>query len=56
LGTQAGELVNEEKVPGIYQVNFDGSNLSSGVYVYKIVAMKNDKVSFSQTQQMVLIK
>jgi hypothetical protein len=56
LGTQVSELVNEDKAPGVYHVNFNCTNLSSGVYIYKIIAMKNDKISFSQTQQMMLIK
>jgi len=36
LGREIIVLVNEEKQPGNYQVKFDGSNLSSGVYYYKL--------------------
>ncbi|MFA7418067.1 MAG: ice-binding family protein [Melioribacteraceae bacterium] len=36
LGREILVLVNEEKQPGNYQVKFDGSNLSSGVYYYKL--------------------
>ena len=31
-------LVNEEKHPGNYVIDFDASNLSSGVYFYKLQA------------------
>ncbi|MDP2038612.1 MAG: ice-binding family protein [Ignavibacteria bacterium] len=36
LGREISELMNEEKQPGNYQVKFDGRNLSSGVYYYKL--------------------
>jgi hypothetical protein len=38
LGREVATLVNEEKQPGEYSVTFDASNLSSGVYVYKLQA------------------
>ncbi|HAY34510.1 MAG TPA: T9SS C-terminal target domain-containing protein, partial [Bacteroidetes bacterium] len=28
--------VNERKYPGSYEVNFDGSNYSSGIYFYSL--------------------
>ena len=36
---QIFELIEEEKTPGSYQVKFDASNLSSGVYFYKLQAV-----------------
>jgi hypothetical protein len=36
LGNEVADLVNEVKDAGIYKVQFDGSNLSSGVYVYQL--------------------
>ena len=33
LGNEIGTLVNEEKLAGEYHVTFDGSNLTSGIYV-----------------------
>jgi hypothetical protein len=30
------ELVNEYKEAGYYEIKFDGTNLASGVYLYKI--------------------
>ena len=51
LGKEVATLVNETKVAGTYSVNFDGTNLSSGVYFYRIEA--ND---FVAVKRMVLIK
>jgi mannose/cellobiose epimerase-like protein (N-acyl-D-glucosamine 2-epimerase family) len=38
LGREVALLVNETKAPGSYRVAFDGSKLSSGVYVYTLSA------------------
>lgn len=38
LGQQVSELVNERREAGVYEVKFDGSNLSSGVYFYRLQA------------------
>ncbi|MEO9884934.1 MAG: lamin tail domain-containing protein [Balneola sp.] len=44
-------LVNNRMVSGKHSVTFDGSNLASGVYVYRIVTG-----NFVQTKRMTLIK
>lgn len=36
LGNEIAELINEEKLPGSYEVFFDASKLASGVYIYKL--------------------
>ena len=36
LGKEIATLVNEKQSPGTYEVNFDGSNLASGIYFYKL--------------------
>jgi glycosidase len=36
LGREVSVLVNERKAPGSYEVRFDGSNLASGVYFYRL--------------------
>jgi hypothetical protein len=36
LGREVATLVNEEKEVGRYSVKFDGSKLSSGLYIYKL--------------------
>ena len=38
LGTEVATLVNEEKPAGNYEVNFNASQLSSGIYFYKLQA------------------
>ncbi|MDD5766600.1 MAG: T9SS type A sorting domain-containing protein, partial [Candidatus Marinimicrobia bacterium] len=37
-GRQVATLVDEEKIAGQYQTEFDGTNLTSGIYYYKIQA------------------
>ncbi|MBK8550636.1 MAG: hypothetical protein IPL53_06065 [Ignavibacteria bacterium] len=51
LGQMVTELVDEFKQPGVYIVNFDGSNFASGIYYYRIVSG-----TFSQVNKMLLIK
>jgi hypothetical protein len=36
LGAEIATLVNQEKLPGSYSVTFDGKNLPSGVYFYRL--------------------
>ncbi len=50
-GREIKTLVNEKLNPGTYEVTFDGSNLSSGVYFYKIRAGE-----YSETKRMILTK
>ncbi|KAB2849965.1 MAG: T9SS type A sorting domain-containing protein, partial [Ignavibacterium sp.] len=51
LGSEIATLVNEEQNVGHYEVNFDASKLSSGVYLYTI-----NSGSFVQTRKMLLMK
>ena len=51
LGNEIKTLVNEIKSPGVYKVEFDGSNLSSGIYYYKLTAGE-----FSEVKKMTLLK
>lgn len=41
LGSEVSTLVNEYKSSGNYKLNFDASNLSSGVYIYTIRSADN---------------
>jgi len=51
IGQQVAELVNHEQSPGKYSVTFDGANVTSGIYFYRIEAG-----SFVQTNKMILLK
>ncbi|MEO8398650.1 MAG: T9SS type A sorting domain-containing protein [Ignavibacteriaceae bacterium] len=51
LGREVSSLLNEDLTPGKYAINFDGKNLSSGIYLYKL-----DSGKFSQTKKMILLK
>jgi len=51
LGNEVATLVNEEKAAGKYQVKFDGSKLTSGVYFYKLSAG-----AFTDTKKFILMK
>ena len=51
LGNEVTTLVNEEKSPGNYEVEFDARSLTSGVYFYELNAG-----TFFQTKKMILIR
>jgi len=51
LGREVAALVNEEKPSGTYEVQFDASSLSSGIYFYEMRAG-----NFSSVQKMILMK
>ena len=51
LGNEIITLFNEEKPAGNYEFNFDGTQLTSGIYFYQLVA-KN----FLETKKMILLK
>jgi len=51
LGNEIAMLVNEQKSAGVYEVNFDGSQLSSCVYYYRL-----QTGDFISTRKMLLVK
>ncbi len=51
LGREIKTLVDEIKQPGRYEVEFNASGLSSGIYFYRIQAG-----SYSETKNMILLK
>ena len=51
LGKEVAILVNEFKPAGSYEINFDASKLSSGVYFYTLNAG-----TFIETKKMILVK
>ena len=50
LGREVATLVNKEQKPGNYEVKFDASLLSSGIYFYKLQAG-----TLSNTKKMLLL-
>ena len=51
LGQRVANLVNGNKKAGEYQVSFDASSLSSGIYIYRLKAG-----NYSAVKKMVLLK
>jgi hypothetical protein len=51
LGREVRSLVSQNMTPGVYEVNFDASGLSSGMYYYSLRAGDNVSV-----KKMVLVK
>lgn len=51
MGREVQTLVNERLQPGTYETTFDGSQLSSGVYYYKLISD-----NYTYTKKMVLLK
>jgi len=51
LGKEIATLVNEKQNAGTYEVTFDGSGLTSGVYFYRLTCG-----DFLETRKMLLIK
>jgi hypothetical protein len=51
LGREIQTLVNESLQPGSYEVTFDGSSLSSGIYFYQLKAG-----DYIETKKMLMIK
>ena len=51
LGREVATLVNKQQQPGNYEVDFNGTDLPSGIYIYKLRTG-----DFLQTKKMTLIK
>ena len=51
LGNEVATLVDEQKEPGIYEIEFSAANLASGIYIYHLQASE-----FTDTKKMVLLR
>ncbi|MBT8378968.1 MAG: T9SS type A sorting domain-containing protein [Ignavibacteria bacterium] len=51
LGEEVATLINGEQIIGNYEIEFDASDLSSGIYLYSIQAG-----DFVETKKMILLK
>ncbi len=51
LGNRVETIMERNLLPGAYSINYNASNLSSGVYYYRLIAER-----FSETKKFVLLK
>jgi hypothetical protein len=51
LEREVSVLVNERKNAGVYEVKFDGANLASGVYFYRLQAG-----TYVETRKLLLLR
>lgn len=54
-GSEVYTLLNENREADYYTIEFDGSNIASGVYFYRIIASGTGQ-SFTKTMKMVIVK
>jgi len=57
-GKEVRSILNESKSAGSYLIRFDASELSSGIYFYKLQAVPDDKQgsSYVEIRKMILVK
>jgi hypothetical protein len=55
LGREVSTILNEKKEAGYYIAEFDGTNIASGIYFYRINA-EGDGHTYIKTMKMVLVK
>jgi hypothetical protein len=51
LGNEVITLINEEKAAGVYEIEFDATEIPSGVYFYRLQAG-----AFTETKKLILLK
>jgi hypothetical protein len=51
LGREVSTLVNQQLKPGTYEIDFEGSRFSSGVYFYRLISG-----DYSQTRKLIINK
>ncbi|MFC2085294.1 T9SS type A sorting domain-containing protein [Bacteroidota bacterium] len=51
LGGEVATLVNKEHSQGNYEIEFNGNNLTSGIYFYRLIAG-----NYIETKKMILVK
>jgi hypothetical protein len=51
LGREVATLVNEVKQPGTYTVQWNATDMASGVYLYRL-----QSGSFSETKKLILLR
>jgi hypothetical protein len=58
IGNEIATLVNEEKTSGNYSIDFNASDLASGIYFYQLeaVSYSGTNSGFKETRKMILTK
>ncbi len=56
LGKEVLKIYEGERNAGSYSVNFNGSELSSGTYFYRMEVSVNSKTQYTMTRKMVLLR
>ena len=66
LGREIATLIYQKQKPGNYEIVFDGSNLTSGIYFYRLQVYTVNKVTsdpsanpgqvFVETKKMILLR
>jgi hypothetical protein len=55
-GQEVASLIDKDLEGGFYTAEFNGSNLASGVYFYRLIVSANDGNSFNKTMKLILVK
>ncbi len=56
LGKEIMTLVNQKQNAGSFEITFDGANLPSGVYYYKLTIEGNKGIQYTSVKKMILMK
>jgi uncharacterized lipoprotein YddW (UPF0748 family) len=56
LGKVVFKSADEYKESGQYNIEFNGKNLPSGIYFYRLECMGNDKLNYREMKKMILVK
>jgi hypothetical protein len=56
LGKEINTLLNDYKQAGMYEIEFNGMGLASGIYYYSLSVEGSSENKFSDVKKMVLIK
>ena len=55
-GKEVSTIIDKSMDAGYYTSSFDGTNLASGVYFYRLIASSADGRNFTKTMKMILVK